>query len=94
MKVQAIIVLLAIMFSVLAPPSVPFLAMHGSEQAIGNLDVCHSGTPAISHGGEMPFLNECLGSLVPSSVFSAAPDITPLFIQALFTIRNERPPIA
>ena len=93
MKVQTIIVLTAILVSALLPASLPYLALSNDDHAIGALDVCHSATPALSSGGEMPFLNECACNPVPATVVAFFATSTSLFSQTLFTFRNERPPI-
>ena len=94
MKAQTIILLITILVSAFLPASLPYLALTNVDQSIGALDVCHSSTPAISSGGEMPFLNERPCSVDPSSIIVFSPDSSPLFTQALFSLRNERPPIA
>jgi hypothetical protein len=61
MKWQALIALLAIALSIIAPPSLPFLSDHGATTAIGALDICHSATAALSANGDMPCINEYYG---------------------------------
>lgn len=58
MKWQAIIVLLAITFSIFVAPSMPLTAYHGRQVAIGTLDICHSSDPVLSVNGHMPVLNQ------------------------------------
>jgi hypothetical protein len=91
MRWRAVIVLLAITFSIIVPPSLT-LAGHGGQAAIGTLDVCHSAIPALSSNGEMPCLNECSNSLLPLALqevihIVSLPD-KPVFI----AFQDERPP--
>lgn len=91
MRWRAVIVLLAITFSIIVPPSLT-LAGHGGQAAIGTLDVCHSAISALSSNGEMPCLNECSNSLLPLALqevihIVSLPD-KPVFI----AFQDERPP--
>ena len=92
MRLQTIIILLAIALSIVVPPSLPFAISHGGQSLIGTLDVCHSAIPALSSNGEMPCLNECSNSPLPLALqevvhIVSLPD-KPVFI----AFQDERPP--
>ncbi len=94
MRWKALIILLALGLTMVVPPSLPWLADVSDGSAIGTLDVCHSGVPALSVGGDMPCVNECPCNhmpLIAASVY-IIPHVTlkPLFI----TFQDERPPQA
>jgi hypothetical protein len=92
MKLQAVIVLLAIAFGVAVPPALPMMTVGGGEAEIGILDLCHAGTPAISANGDMPCMNECpcLPLLLSQNraFIIPAPPCKPLLI----AFQDERPP--
>ena len=92
MKWKALIILLALALSIVAPPSLPWLMNTGSEAEIGTLDVCHSTASGLSAGSDMPCINECLGHhapvVAPSLQEIPSVALKPLFIAFL----DERPP--
>ncbi|HEX9020906.1 MAG TPA: hypothetical protein VF903_06560 [Nitrospirota bacterium] len=93
MKLQAIIVLLAVGIGILLPHSLPLLACHDGRSSIGTLDVCHSAAPALS-SNNMPCINEspCLPRpcTLTANLRFTNPSIQPFFIVQ----RRERPPEA
>ncbi|HEX9138032.1 MAG TPA: hypothetical protein VF905_13995 [Nitrospirota bacterium] len=92
MKLHAVIVLLAIALSIVLPPSLPVLSAHGGQASIGVLDVCHSATPALSSGGEMPCVSERPCRL-PSLEQSRIPVmINPSCKPVLIAYQKEQPP--
>jgi hypothetical protein len=94
MKWQAIIVLLAIALTVLAPPSLPLTVARGGHAEIGDLDVCHQATPALSSAGEMPCINSVPAVHRPASFVTLSASQKPFFLQSLFTFDREHPPKA
>ena len=94
MKWQAIIVLLAIALTVLAPPSLPLLVARGGHAEIGALDVCHQATPALTSTGDMPCINSAPTVHRPVSFVTLSASQKPFFLQSLFTFDREHPPKA
>jgi hypothetical protein len=92
MKWQALIVLLAIALSVVAPPSLPYLSDRGAMVTIVTLDVCHSATPALSSNNDMPCVNECPCQHLLLAQSKNAEIITPPFKPLLIAFEDERPP--
>ena len=92
MKLQAVIILLAIALSIVVPPSLPMLISQDAEASIGTLDVCHSATPALSSNGDMPCLHETTCRPAALALFAYLhPEnnpLKPLFI----AFQDERPP--
>jgi hypothetical protein len=92
MRVQTIIILLAIALSIVVPPSLPFAISHGGQSSIGTLDVCHSATPALSSNGDMQCINECPCGPLPLALENVA-EITPPTCKPFFiAFQDERPP--
>ncbi len=92
MKWQAVIVLLAIALTVLAPPALPLMIVHDGHSQIGVLDVCHSAAPALSASGEMPCLNSFPLDQQPKPFITYSIQHKPLFSQYLSTFDTEQPP--
>jgi hypothetical protein len=89
---KAVIILLAIMLSIVLPPSLPYTISHGEEASIGILDVCHSGTPALSSNGDMPSINGCPCNPLPLALQDTM-KIEPLLSKPfLISYQDERPP--
>jgi len=92
MRLQAIIVLLAITLSIIVPPVLPGMVAPGGPAEIGTLDVCHSATPALSSNGDMPCINECMNQPLPPG-HSKVPAVTiPRFTPLCIAFQDERPP--
>lgn len=91
MRWQAVIVLLAIAFSIVVPPSLPLIG-HGGQMAIGTLDVCHSTAPALSSNGEMPCLNEYLSSPLPLALQEVIHLVSLPDRSVFIVFQDERPP--
>ena len=90
--VQSVIVLLAILCSIVAPPSLCLAAADGGHEMIGTLDVCHSTSPALSARGSQPCVHESI-CYVPSPTLETFYEIvvsavTPISI----SFPDERPP--
>jgi hypothetical protein len=94
MRWQAVIVLLAIMLSIIVPPSLPMTISHGSQTSIGILDLCHSSAPALSTSGDMPCMNECPCQSLPLARSAAGAIGQPPFKPFLIAFQDERPPKA
>lgn len=94
MKWHAVIVLLAIALTVLAPPSLPLMVERGGQAEIGALEVCHSATPALSSTGEMPCMNSLPPLHRPDIAITYTTSQKPFFVQLLSTFDNEQPPKA
>lgn len=92
MKWQALIVLLAIAFSIAVPPSLPFVSDRGAMAAIGTLDVCHSAAPALSSNGDIPCMGECAGLSFLFALNNAAEIAVPLLQPFSIVFQDERPP--
>jgi hypothetical protein len=92
MKWQAAIVLLAIVVSIIVPPSLSLTVAHGKQAAIGALDVCHSATPALSSHGDMPCMHESPRRFLPLSQNKTAEITIPPFAPFLMAFQDERPP--
>lgn len=89
--------LLVIVLACLAlMPSFPGLCLvdRDREPAVGTLDVCHSGVPAIASGGEMPCVNEWCGLQAPSFIHVSTVQHCQLLTHLLLSTQNERPPKA
>jgi hypothetical protein len=94
MRWQAVIILLAIAFSIIIPPSLPMIIVHDGHASIGSLDVCNSSTPAVSARGDMPCVNECPCQSLPlARIASVEIEKTP-FRPFLIAFQDERPPKA
>jgi len=94
MKWQAVIVLLAIALTILAPPALPLMNVPGRHAQIGALDVCHSATPAVAANGEMPCINSTPAVHCPTSFVAHTVSQKPFFLQSLLTFDSEHPPKA
>lgn len=93
MKWKALIVLLAIALSIVAPPSLPFLFDHGAIEAIETLDVCHSAIPALSSNGEMPWVNAATAAdLLPSTLLEISQIVNSPCKPCFIAYQDERPP--
>ena len=94
MKWQSIIVLLALAIAILAPPSFAPTASHHGQPTLSSLDVCHSASPAIAAGGEMPGLAVHSQAQAPAPYIAYLDELKPLFTAFLIISGNERPPAA
>jgi len=95
MKTASSLLLIVLVCTALMPCApVLFLAGQDSGLSLGNLDVCHSGVPAVAAGGEMPCVNVCADVQAPLylPVFTEAQQA--LLTHFLLSTQNERPPKA
>jgi len=94
MRWQAIIVLAAIVFSIVIPPSLPLMSDHGAQASLGTLDICHAAIPALSSGGEMPCMSECPCLLSPVALTEILQIADLSFKPLSIPFQFERPPKA
>jgi hypothetical protein len=94
MRWQAVIVLLAIMLSIIVPPSLPMTISHDGQTSIATLDLCHSSAPALATSGNMPCTIECPCQPLPLARSAAAEIDKPPFRPFLIAFQDERPPKA
>jgi len=92
MRMKAIIILLAIMLSIVLPPSLPYTISHEGQASIGILDVCHSTTPALSSNGDMPCINGCPCNPLPLALQDTMKIVPLLSKPFLISYQDERPP--
>ncbi len=94
MRSQAAIVLIAIVFSIVAPPALPLITGKSGQPTIGTLNICHSATPSLAAGGQTPCVNEYQYNPRPFLQDQVSqmgdPIVKPLFI----AFQDERPPKA
>jgi hypothetical protein len=92
MKYCAVIVLIALSLTVLAPPSFA-LALHGDKAPVlGALDVCHTATPALSANGEIPCVNACAALPLPLALNKVADIVNPPIHPIHIAFQDEIPP--
>lgn len=94
MRWQAVIVLIAAVFSIVAPPTLPLIAAKGGESVIGTLNICHSATPSLSSNGQMPCVNVSPRRQVPSPSIAYIINMNILFTPLLSPRQHEHPPKA
>jgi hypothetical protein len=92
MRLQAVIVLLAIALSIVVPPSLLLTISHSGQASIGILEVCHSATPAISSNGDMPGINEYSYAPLPLALDDTTKIEPPLSKPFFISFQDERPP--
>jgi hypothetical protein len=94
MRWQALIVLIAIIVSIVSPPSLPQTFAKEGKSVIGILNVCHSATPALSSSGDMLCVTECSFSQVPAPFVASSESPHYFLTQIHFPKLNEHPPKA
>jgi len=93
MKVASTIVLIVLACTVLVPGSPAlFLAGQDHKAAIGNIDVCSSGVPAVTSGGEMPCVNESSHVQAPFCLSVLAELQNMPLMHSLLSTQTEHPP--
>lgn len=92
MRWQSIIVLLAIVLSIAAPPALPIMVAQGGQAEIGTLDVCHSATPALSSNGDMPCISASMNLPLPQGLIKISVVAVPRFKPFSIAFQDERPP--
>lgn len=94
MRRLAVIILLAIAFSMVIPPTISLTIDDGGKAMIGALNVCSPATPALSSNGEMPCVNECrFDPFSPAGTEGLQISNSPL-LSFFFASQDERPPKA
>jgi hypothetical protein len=92
MRFSSIIVLIALAFTVLAPPSFA-LTIHGYKAPVlGALDVCHSANPALSSNGDMPCVSESVSFPLPLALNKVVEIVPPPFHPFHIAFQEELPP--
>ncbi len=94
MRWQAVIILIALAFTIIVPPSFTLIVNHAGQPVLGALDVCHSAVPALSSNGHMPCLSECPCKQIPALSVAYSEESDPLFTAFLIISRTDRPPRA
>jgi len=92
MKWQALIVLLAIAFTIAVPPVLILPGGPTGQAMIGTLDICHSATPALSSNGSMPFIQASSCHPLHLTLQETSEIIDPFFKPAITTFQDDRPP--
>jgi hypothetical protein len=94
MKWNAVIVLVAILIGIVVPPSLPLIIAIGEQASLGELDVCHSATPALSSNGEMPCVPGITSKLPIYLSITTSDSFYPVITEVVFAAPNEQPPKA
>jgi hypothetical protein len=94
MRWQAVIILAVIIFSIIAPASLPLIADRGGESTIGMLNVCHAATPSLASSGQMPCMNEYQYNPRPFLQDQFSQIVDPLVKPLFIAFQDERPPKA
>ncbi len=94
MRWQAVIVLLAIAVGAIVPPSFNLTIGHDCQAELGTLDLCHSGTPAISANGDMPCMKEGSYLPLPPARAKVHAEANSPVNPASMAFQDERPPEA
>jgi len=92
MKLQAVILMLAILLGIMAPPALTFAAAHDTKAAIGTLDICSHAAPAVSTGGEMPCMHTTPCNYAPVQFVLLIMSDNPVFSPFNIPSDNEHPP--
>ena len=92
MRFTAIIVLIALSLTVLAPPTFALTFSGDKAPVFGTLDVCHTATPALSTNGEMPCVNETASLPLPLALNKAAEIATTPVHPFHIAFQDELPP--
>ncbi len=94
MRWQAVIVLAAIIFSIVALPSLPLIAAKCGESVIGTPNICYSAAPALSSSSQMSCVNACPCRLIPSPSIVYGTNMDIVLTQMLSPRQHEHPPKA
>lgn len=93
MRLKAIIVILSILLSILAPVSFEVtISDNGKVSVIASLDVCHAKSPMSSAAPDMPVINESQCILCEVDFASLIKLSSPNSEYFLITFQKERPP--
>jgi hypothetical protein len=68
--------------------------VNDGQSFLGNLDVCHAATPALSSNGEMPCVNEVPCRICQPAQGEVVQIDNHLFQPFLIVLQEERPPKA
>lgn len=92
MRMQALIVILALALSIVSPPSLLPELGYIDQAALEYFSIECSTTPALSFCGNMPCLNQCTYKHLPLSLNNASEIVRPLILSFLLANQDERPP--
>jgi hypothetical protein len=93
MKWVSVILLIVLTFTVLTPMTLfTFTIMNDEGSFLGNLDVCHAATPALSSNGEMPCVTASICIATPLLTESTNYSLQKDFLELILSSRNEQPP--
>lgn len=87
-------ILLAVIVVMIFAPMTLFtpMAVNDGRSFLGNLDVCHSATPAIASNGEMPCVTASICIATPLLTESFNYSLQKVFLELILSSRNEQPP--
>ena len=93
MKLVASILLVLLVITAVAPVTCfAIVITNDGSSFLGNLDVCHSATPALSSNGEAPCVSLAFCSIVPSFSVSFTEPVHPVYSELILTSSSEHPP--
>jgi len=92
MKLSAIIVLIALSLTVLAPPAFALAVQGDKAPVLGTLDICHSAAPALSSNGEMPCVHVNVSLPLPLALNKVTEIVNPPFHPFHIAFQEELPP--
>ena len=93
MRPVTFILLVVLAFAVLGPVTVfTPVVMNDGHSFLGNLDVCHAATPALSSSGEMPCVTPVSCNNAPSLSVSFTGPVHTISVELILASRNEQPP--
>lgn len=93
MRVKAIIIIMSILLSILAPvPSEATITDDSKVLAIATLDVCHAKSPMSSASQDMPVINEGQCSLCAFDLVDFIKLSNPHSGYLIITFQKEHPP--
>lgn len=92
MKLQAIILVAAILLGIMAPPVLAGASVRDDAPAIGTLDLCSHAAPALSAGGEMPCVHTTPCNYQPMQFVLATVSDKAFSIPFALSSENEHPP--
>ena len=87
-------ILLAVLVVTIFTPMTLFtpIAVNDGRSFLGNLDVCHSATPALSSNGEMPCVTASICIAAPLLTESTNDSLHNVILELILSSRNEQPP--
>jgi hypothetical protein len=93
MKQVTCVLLVVIAFTVFVPMTLFTLTIvNNGGSFLGNLDVCHSASPALSLNGEMPCVTASICITAPLLSESVNDSLHNVILELILSSRNEQPP--